>query len=199
MHNYHFKIKKGEVEFEFSTSDKEAFDVQLANWTSKIADIESFSPEKIENTTGAQRKGFINIDERVSINELQTSRQAEPLPDDDFEDVLDESMKKPKTTVVEQDDVITPFKSFLSVFQPQEPLDYLILAAKFITDNENTLNFSLKQINSKLVPVIRKPIDHTVIDEALKERLIMVVPNYTNMGEVTEYTLTQTGEGYFVE
>ncbi len=212
MHKYYFKIKKGDTEFEFSTSDQAVFDEQLSYWSEKMttlsefseADASEFNPvaQEIETENPAPRKDFIDIEDRVSINEIQnpiTKNIKTFEPEKVFDNILSDSMKSPKTNVIEQTEVISPFKTFLSVFNPQEPLDYLILAAKYLSDNENVLNFSLKQVNSKIVPITKKPIGHKVIDEALKDRLIMVVPDYTNIGEVTEYTLTQAGEGYFVE
>lgn len=32
MHEYYFKIKKGDLEFEFSTTDKFTFEEKLSDW-----------------------------------------------------------------------------------------------------------------------------------------------------------------------
>lgn len=113
--------------------------------------------------------------------------------------LLEESMENPKVEVIEKTEILTPFQAYLSAFQPQNGVDYLILTAKFLADNENIHNFSLKQLNAKIVPTTKTPLDHGTINEALNRDLISVIPNYTDVADVTEYTLTEAGEGYFVQ
>ena len=143
-----------------------------------------------------QRKGFIEVKELVKINEIQSP---EPKMEENFEEILEESIQNPKTEVIEKTEVMTPFKAYLSAFLPKNSTDYLVLTAKFLADNENVHNFSIKQLNAKLVPAIGKPIDHNDVHEAIEASVLAEVPNYTDVSDVKEYTLTEAGENYAVE
>ena len=48
MHEYYFKIRKGDIEFEFSTTDKFAFEQQLADWINGL--VNATPSETIEKT-----------------------------------------------------------------------------------------------------------------------------------------------------
>ena len=197
MHEYGFKIKKGDLEFEFNTTDKNTFEEQLSDWIRGIMKSESPIVENPVNEENLpQRKGFIEIKELVKINEIQSIT---PKTDENFEEILEDSMENPKTEVIEKTEVITPFKAYLSAFLPKTQTDYLILTAKYLADNENIHNFSLKQLNAKLVPTIGKPINHTDIHNAIELGILKEIPNYTDVLDVKEYTLTETGENYAVE
>ena len=197
MHEYGFKIKKGDLEFEFSTTDKNAFEEQLSDWIRGVMKSESpivEAPVNEENIP--QRKGFIEVKELVKINEIQSP---EPKMEENFEEILEESIQNPKTEVIEKTEVMTPFKAYLSAFLPKNSTDYLVLTAKFLADNENVHNFFIKQLNAKLVPAIGKPIDHNDVHEAIEAGVLAEVPNYTDVSDVKEYTLTEAGENYAVE
>ena len=197
MHEYGFKIKKGDLEFEFSTTDKNAFEEQLSDWIRGVMKSESpivETPVNEENLP--QRKGFIEVKELVKINEIQSPEQK---MEENFEEILEESIQNPKTEVIEKTEVMTPFKAYLSAFLPKNSTDYLVLTAKFLADNENTHNFSIKQLNAKLVPAIGKPIDHNDVHEAIEAGVLAEIPNYTDVSDVKEYTLTEAGENYAVE
>ena len=198
MYEYGFKIKKGDLEFEFSTTDKTAFEEQLSDWIRGVMKSESPIVETpvIAKEDVPQRKGFIEVKELVKINELQSSA---PSIQEEFEEILEESMENPKTEVIEKTEVMTPFKAYLSAFLPKHSTDYLVLTAKFLADNENLHNFSLKQLNAKLVPAIGMPIDHNAVNEAIEAGVLAEVPNYTDVSDVKEYTLTEAGENYAVE
>lgn len=202
MHEYSFKIKKGSLEFEFSTTDKEAFEQQLSDWIQGVMNSQSPIVESPldETPDKPQRKGFIEVKDLVKINDLQVPplREEHEIISENFENILEEAIENPKIEVIEKTETLTPFQVYLSAFLPQSPVDFLILSAKFIADNENIHNFAIKQINAKLVPSGHNPIDHGVINEALEKNLVAVVPNCTDINDVREYTLTEEGENYAV-
>lgn len=204
MHEYYFKIKKGDIEFEFSTSDKIAFEEQLSDWIKGVTNSQSpiFEMPILENEDKPARMGFIEVKELVKINDIQSPSilvEEETQTFENFENILEESMENPKVEVVEKVEIITPFQAYLSAFAPQNQTDFLILTAKFLSDNESSHNFSLKQLNAKLVPATGNPIDHSVINDAIEEGLIAIVPDCTDVIEVTEYALTEAGEEYNVQ
>lgn len=223
MHEYYFKIKKGDIEFEFSTTDKFTFEQQLSDWINGvvrgdyIAPPEEQEPDKItqqeqtpaESTPSTEQKpersGFINVKNLTSINEITTpvfnsNQEEHNMPAGaDFEKTLEESMQNPKTEVKEKAALQSEFADYLQSYNPQGSLDNLIITAKYILNVENQERFTIKQINAKLVPACGTPVDHAVIENAMSQNLIRLVPDLTGMCDFTEYTLTDEGEHYFID
>ena len=197
MHEYYFKIRKNDIEFEFSTNDKQAYEEEMYNW------VKGFTPDiQRENVTrpdiSAKRSGFIDdIRNMVKIKEIQTPDTMNCA--ENFDTLLEETMEKPKTEVIEKTGNASSFADYVQSFNPVEQMDYLMITAKYILDIENTERFSIKQLNSKLLPLTGTPVDHNIINQAIEEGLIRIIPDLTGMSDVTEYTLTEQGEGHFVQ
>ena len=218
MHEYYFKIKKGDIEFECSTSDKITFEEQLSDWINGIVQGTYVEPPVQNNkdagneaaTEQPQRSGFIDVKNLVSINDMQTpplsanfdfgEEKHDEIPQHEmkFEDALQESLENPKTEVIEKQEQISDFEDYIKTFNPENQMDYLVVTAMYILNIENNERFSIKQLNAKLVPFTGKPVDHALMQEAIEQNYIRIVPDLTETSEFTEYTLTQDGEGYFV-
>lgn len=212
MHEYYFKIKKGDIEFECSTSDKTTFEEQLSDWINGIVKGSYVAPPKNEETfaepkdfeQNPQRSGFIDVKNLTSINEIQENdfnfdeKPVQEPEDASFEQALNESIQNPKTEVVEKVESMNGFEEFFGKYSAETPIDRLIVSALYVMNVENQERFTLKQINSKLVPVIGVPIDHSVVNEAIEQGYVKIMPDLTETSEFTEYTLTDSGEGYFV-
>lgn len=220
MYEYYFKIKKGDIEFEFSTSDKTTFEEQLSDWINGIVKGEYVAPpmqtetqeDKQEaNEEKPERSGFIDVKNLTSINKIQTPdfdltenlTQTEQMPETDFAQALEDSISNPKTEVVEKTENNDSFSQYIQKYTPQNQLDFLIVTASYLLNVERKECFSIKQLNAKLIPYFSgttgKPVDHSDIEEAINQNLIRIVPDLTGTSEVTEYTLTEQGYGYFVE
>lgn len=210
MHEYYFKIRKGDIEFEFSTTDKYTFEEKLSDWIngivkgSYVSAGSQVSPENIESEESPQRSGFIDVKNLASINDITTpsfniSNKEKIVEEVNFERALEESIQNPKTKVVEKKDESSDFSAYFKSYNTQNSIDNLIVTALYILNKENKERFTIKQLNAKLVPLTGKPVDHAIIDDAIKQNLVKVVPDLTGTSEFTEYTLTQDGEGYFVE
>lgn len=197
MHDYYFKIKRKDIEFEFSTNDKQAYEDELYNWVRGFTP--GNTPEKVTHPEiEAKRSGFIdNIRNMVSINEIRTPDAKTAA--ESFDALLEETIAQPKTEVVEKAQNISGFADYVQSFNPADDMDYLMITGKYIMDIENKERFSIKQLNAKLVPLTGVPLDHAIINQAKEEDLIQIVPDLTGIGEVTEYSLTEKGEGYFVQ
>ena len=218
MHEYYFKIRKGDIEFECSTSDKIMFEEKLSDWINGIVKGDFVAPPQEtvteENTSqdngeNPQRSGFIDVKNLVSINEISTpmfnapsviqTDSETPVVAIDFEQALAESMENPKTEVVEKVESLSDFEAYLNSHNPQNNTDKLIATAKYILNVENQNAFSIKQLNAKLVPLTGEPINHQMIEDAINQNLLRVYPDLTGTSEYTEYTLTEDGEGYFID
>ena len=212
MHEYYFKIKKGDIEFECSTTDKLTFEQKLSDWINGLVQGKELpAPETKEEVNNnnteekPQRSGFIDVKSLASINEIQTpnfnigdENNQTNTEQINFEDALNDSIQNPKTEVVEKKDITSEFEEFTKSYNPETQIDYLIITALYILNVESQERFTIKQLNSKLVPLNGKPVDHALIEEAINQDLLKIVPDLTGTSEYTEYTLTEQGEGYFV-
>ena len=215
MHEYYFKIRKGDIEFECSTTDKITFEQQLSDWINGLVNGKNLPAPEDEivnevshtNEKHPQRSGFIDVKNLTSINKMTTppfdisdKKAIEDLSStEDFENILQDSISNPKTEVIEKKEPLSDFEEFLSLYNPETQLDYLLITALFIMNKENHERFTIKQLNAKIVPLSGKPIDHSMIQDAIDEKYIRVVPDLTGTSEFTEYTLTENGEKYFIE
>ena len=216
MHEYYFKIRKGDIEFECSTTDKTTFEQQLSDWINGLVNGTNLPapPDNVDKNeiipkdeTQVQRSGFIDVKNLTSINKITTPPfdvNAYKTDDDfstheNFEEILQNSISNPKTEVIEKKEPLSDFEEYMSNYTPESQLDYLLITALFIINKENMERFTIKQLNAKIVPLSGKPIDHAMIQEAIDENYIRIIPDLTGTSEVTEYTLTEYGENYFIE
>lgn len=273
MHEYYFKIKKSDIEFECSTTDKIVFEQQFSDWINKIVNgsyavqtdaveekveetteeitdkiseeseepilepveendiqlaekpieevnseiIEEhvaaeeknvFIPQNIEESfeeTSSNRSGFLNVKAMASINEITTpafdfaDAKENNNTEFNFENALEDSLENPKTEVIEKRDVVFGFQEYLYSYNPQSNIDKLIVTGLYILNIEHKERFTIKQLNAKLVPATGAPVDHRIVNEALKQNLLRIVPDLTGTNEFTEYTLTEEGEQYFID
>lgn len=193
MHNYYFKIKKNDTELEFSTDDLTAFDAKVLDWVNEIC-----TPEKgsLENNL-PKRKDFIEIKKLVTLNSYTAVQHQEDKKDDeDFDKILNNTVENPKLEL----EKVFPYENELLKIvneKGKDLLTILVIVAGYMTINENILRFSIKQINSRLVPYSKQPVSHAIIQEALDKKYIEIVPDLTGFGDVTEYSLTQEGEDFY--
>ena len=216
MHEYYFKIKKGDIEFECSTTDKVAFEQKISDWINGLVNGEYIEPPKEtptdetdtvdEKHQTSQRSGFIEVKNLASINEIKTPdfsafEERQKISSDtlNFEEALQESLENPKTEVKEKQEQLSEFEEYLRKYNPESTMDYLIVTAMFVSNIENNQRFSIKQLNAKLVPLTGVPIDHSMIQDSIEQNYLRVVPDLTGESELTEYELTNDGESYFVE
>lgn len=195
LHKYYFKIQKGETALEFATDDLCDFDTKVSEWVDNIC---SEIPVEGSTTNETQRRDFIELKELVKINEI-TKPQEEPenQKEINFEEVLEESIKNPKLDLDKHIAEQTEFERMLDDKAPKNQIDILVVTCFHMIHFENMLRFSIKQMNSRLVPIKKEPITHKIVQEAIEHGLIELVPDLTGLGDVNEYTLTQRGEEYY--
>jgi len=149
MHEYYFKIKKGDLEFEFSTTDKFTFEEKLSDWINGIVHGAYIEPPQHDNAQEpVQRSGFIDVKNLSSINDLTTpvfdsAQKANIVEEVNFERALEESMQNPKTEVVEKVDTASDFEGYLHSYNPQNSIDNLVVTALYILNIENKERFLL--------------------------------------------------------
>lgn len=195
MHNYYFKLRKNDTEFEFSTDNLEEFDKKVYDWVQSFCNSDSIK-EKSQNTPEAKRMDFIDIRNLVRINDI-TGDNKPKVEEDDFETILENASSNPKLNL--DKDLSTKNELFKLItdknFQTQ--LDYLIMTAFYMLHFENITRFTIKQINARLVPINIEPINHSTIHQAVLDGYVEIVPDLTGLGDFMEYTLSTKGEDYY--
>jgi len=132
--------------------------------------------------------------------------------DEDIAKILEEKIKKTlpvsETKIIIDDEPeeeinlaeygFDSLGDLLAVKNPQSKLDYMLLTAYFLQTKENLFKYSLKQLNSQIMPYLGSLIDHSVIHNAVALNYIEVVPDFNGTTDVTEYKLTEEGENYLL-
>lgn len=90
------------------------------------------------------------------------------------------------------------FDDLIYLKKPQTKLDYLLVTSYYLQENEAMEKYSLKQINARVIPVLKEAIDHSVIHEAVAHSYLQVVPDTGDGADVTEYAITHEGIDYIL-
>ncbi len=178
MYNYYFKVKKDNLEFEFSTDNLEVFNNKSEYYLKKI-----FEKNKLDEDE-------TNLPAQNDISQSSESKQIT------FEDKLNEAMENPKTQVIEKQFEEDAFKTFYFEKNPQSNIKRFILCAYYLNTIENLKSFTLKQINNKIYPLTNFPIDHPVLEEAMANGYIKLDES-ENVNSLKHYILTQEGINYY--
>lgn len=118
------------------------------------------------------------------------------LPEDEISRLNLNKTEVPKKSEAPLPTKFNKLDDLIVLKKPQTKLDYLLITAFFLQETEKQEEYSLKQINSKVVPLLKEPIDHSVIHEAVAHNYFEVVPDYTGASEITEYKITEEGVDY---
>jgi len=133
-----------------------------------------------------------------TINSIQGETEdvkVEDKPIVDFDAVLEKTIENPTFEPARVKDQV-----FLNLINSKNTLDkfhYLMITAYYLSEFEKLERFSLKQINAKLMHNMSELIDHSMLQEAINQGFIELVPDLTGASEVGEYRLTHAGEDFF--
>ena len=131
-----------------------------------------------------------------TINQIQSAQPEERDVENDFDIMLKQSMSNPANNVREKQD--ERFLKVIKVKNVQSKLDYLIVTAYYLSEFERLDRFTLKLVNAKLVENLHESVDHEVLQDAIDQKLVECLPNYTNIPSAMEYRLTEAGEEAFL-
>lgn len=113
-------------------------------------------------------------------------------------EIVNEKTVQGNTEISNKAPKFATLEDLLNLKKHDTLLDFLIITAYYLRAIELTDRFSLKQLNSKAMSLAKKPIDHSIIQEAVKKEYLEIIPDYTGMADVTEYKLTPEGESYLL-
>lgn len=195
------------------TVNQSAFAEETTSSFQEIPTEEFLLQENIEQENKAESE-FSNIEKTISnisenidtVNPVEFPRAELTTKDDslvveepveekstDFYNVLQQKVSAVPETPEVTSDEIRSFDDLVRVKSPATTLDYLILTAYYLKYYENMDKYSLKQINLKVLPLTKVPVNHSVIQEAVSLNYLEVVPDYTGTSYITEYVITDQG------
>ena len=198
MSNFYLKIRKNDNEIEFSTDDENLFNEKVEEF---LKGFRTFSVEnQTQNVPSEEQEtetlcDFVDIGESSqTLNQLQNNENNTNNLTMEFEQILESAQNTPTINFTEPENSNEEFNSFVTSQNPQNEMDYLIFSAMYFLKYLQKQNFTLKQINSKLVPTKNVAISHRIINEAIGQGFIQEVPDLTETSVTKEYSLTQKGE-----
>ena len=151
------------------------------------AEIKEETEEKVFDKASTLLKTINNIQEEKTVEEKSTAPN--------FDEILEKTVENPSFEPQRTKDQV-----FLNLINSKNTLDkfhYLMITAYYLSEFEKKERFSLKQINAKLMQNLSEVIDHSMLQEAINQRFIELVPDLTGTSEVGEYRLTHDGEEFF--
>jgi len=151
------------------------------------------SEEKVEEVSPETAEVFDKASSLLkTINSIQGENEdvkVEEKPVVDFDAVLEKTIENPTFEPARVKDQV-----FLNLINSKNTL---MITAYYLSEFEKLERFSLKQINAKLMHNMSELIDHSMLQEAINQGFIELVPDLTGASEVGEYRLTHAGEDFF--
>lgn len=195
MATYTFTFKNSELNLELVSSDKNFIENESEKWIRSVAK-RSAPVNSLKNTYEEAKK-------EASSKVRQSRENNESKSKNNFSKVLEEKINKPLEQKIKEksntdETIIESIKELIASKKPESLIDYLIVAAYYLSNYDNLDKYSLKQLNALIIRYTKKPIDHAVMQNAINQDLIKVIPDFTGLGDITEYTITDNGENYFL-
>lgn len=111
-----------------------------------------------------------------------------------FDSILEDKISNP---VYEEEKKFFNYDEILKMKQPSSSLEYLIITAYYMLENENIDAFQLKQLNAKLFNSMNMVVDRKTIQKAIEDGLITVVSDGIQNDGAVEYALTLAGQEFY--
>jgi hypothetical protein len=153
----------------------------------------------LPNFTAEQAQLVPPVAELFDIVGLKPNPQA--LEDDSHAQATDAMEKLPTDEPVTDtqapvaiEEALNSFPEWLQLSAPQTAVDYLLLGALFLKQQEEQAAFTLRQLNQLLTSVSKPNANHSVLEMALSSHYIVLLPDLTGMATATQYQLSEKGE-----
>lgn len=114
-----------------------------------------------------------------------------------FDSILEEKINNPVfEEAIESKNF--DYDELLKAKQPESPMDYLIITAYYMLENENIEQFQLKQLNAKLFNSMKIVVDRKTVQKAIEDGLVTVVSDGIHNDGAVEYALTRAGQEFYI-
>ena len=167
--------------------------ISLEN-SSKTAEEPSSSEQNTKEVTEE------NIETQDTI--LPMEENQEPLKETvsfgDFDNILAQKMTDGDYLEETQKNEPKNYDELIKNVQTDNLIDYLIITAYYMLENEHLSSFQLKQLNSKLFSSMKMMVDRKTVQRAISEGLLFVVSDGSENGGIVEYALSPAGREYYL-
>lgn len=137
------------------------------------------------------------IKEQIKMPEKLSQQDSEISGVLEFENILEDKIKNPVYEEQENKPKID-YETVIRTKNPESLIDYLVITAYYLLENENTKNFQLKQLNAKLYNSMKILVDRKTIQKAIEDKLLIIASNNIVENGAIEYALTQKGREYYI-
>lgn len=156
-------------------------------------EIKEEPKEEVFDKASSLLKTINNIQKADDV--VVSEKEEIATPAVNFDEILEEKVENSSFEPQKTSDKI--FLNLINSKNTTDKFHYLMITAYYLSEFEKLERFSLKQINAKLMQNLSEVIDHSMLQEAINQKFIELVPDLTGTSEVGEYRLTREGEEFF--
>lgn len=115
-----------------------------------------------------------------------------------FENILEDKLQNPVFEEEIPAEVNFDYESVIKMKKPESLVDYLIITAYYMLENEGVQAFQLKQLNAKLFKSMKLVVDRKTMQKAIEDDFIKVVLDGADNNGIAEYALTEKGKEFYL-
>lgn len=115
-----------------------------------------------------------------------------------FENILEDKLKNPVFEEELPAEMDLDYESVIKMKETASLVDYLIITAYYMLENEGVQSFQLKQLNAKLFKSMKLLVDRKTMRKAIEDDFIKVVSDGADGGGIAEYALTEKGKELYL-
>lgn len=160
-----------------------------------LQQAEPVESENVFDNASSLLKTINTIQNEQENPETSVAHETQTEATTDFGAVLEEKIENPTFEPAKTNDPI--FLNLVNSKHTTDKFHYLMITAYYLSEFEKLERFSLKQINAKLMQNLSEIIDHAMLQDAINQGFIEIIPDLTGVAEVAEYRLTRSGEEFF--
>lgn len=124
--------------------------------------------------------------------------QSQEQKDFSFENILEDKLQTQEEQASAPVESSFDYEAIIKMKQPESLVDYLIITAYYMLENEDMETFQLKQLNVKLFKSMKMVVDRKTMQKAIEEGLVDVVSSGSENDGITEYILTPKGREFYI-
>lgn len=215
MNIYKLKINKKDVKIELSSKSSKLIANEYNLFVAKLlnVDFEEVKQEyKKQQNTKKIRLRKQQLAKNNALAEVNTMQQESEITEEpsvkptklpgNFAQMLSQKSTE-ETNVIEKKtselrNTYLQMQQLISEKHLENEVDYIVAAAYCLTHYEKLSHFTEEQIKSKITPFFDNEINHDFILDTLAKNYLKLLPDFTGTSDMTEYSLTDTGEDYFL-
>ena len=115
-----------------------------------------------------------------------------------FENILEDKIQNPVYEEKVLSESSFDYEAIIKMKQPETLIDYLVITAYYMLENEGTEVFQLKQLNAKLFKSMKMVVDRKTMQKAVQDGLFDIVSAEIGDEGILEYSITSKGKEFYL-